>query len=103
METVWIQGSGYFPAVQQLAIHEEDQQSIVFREGEAMNALESVKDTTLMAFFKFNCTEVQPGNLNIKIFQSLAPFLKTLGTGESFHQNLRKKSLANLRICFITY
>ena len=63
-----------FPAVQQLAIHEEDQQSIVFREGEAMNALESVKDTTLMAFFKFNCTEVEARKIKYQDFPKFCTF-----------------------------
>ena len=65
-----------FPAVQQLAIHEEDQQSIVFREGEAMDALESVKDTTLMAFFKFNCTEVEARKLKYQDFPKSCTFSK---------------------------
>jgi hypothetical protein len=63
-----------FPAVQQLAIHEEDQQNIVFREGEAMNALESVKDTTLMAFFKFNSTEERACKIKYQDFPKFCTF-----------------------------
>jgi hypothetical protein len=63
-----------FPAVQQLAIHEEDQQNIVFREGEAMNALESVKDTTLMAFFKFNATEERACKIKYQDFPKFCTF-----------------------------
>ena len=37
-----------FPVVQQLAIHEEDQQNIIFKEGLATEALENVKDTTFV-------------------------------------------------------
>ena len=43
-----------FPAVQKLAIHTEGQHQVIFREGLASKALEEVKDTTLMAFFKLN-------------------------------------------------
>ena len=63
-----------FPAVQQLAIHEEDQQNIVFREGEAMDALEKVKDTTLMAFFKFNSTEAEARRMKYQDFPKFCTF-----------------------------
>ena len=63
-----------FPAVQQLAIHEENQQNIVFREGEAMDALENVKDTTLMAFFKFNSTEVEARKMKYQDFPKFCTF-----------------------------
>ena len=63
-----------FPSVQQLAIHEEDQQNVVFREGEAMNALENVKDTTLMAFFKFNCTETAARKIKYQDFPKFCTF-----------------------------
>jgi hypothetical protein len=43
-----------FPAVQKLAIHTEGQHQVIFKEGHALKALESVKDTTLMAYFKLN-------------------------------------------------
>ena len=43
-----------FPAVQKLAIHTEGQHQVIFKEGFASKALEEVKDTTLMAFFKLN-------------------------------------------------
>ena len=43
-----------FPAVQKLAIHTEGQHTVIFKEGEAAQALEEVKDSTLMAFFKLN-------------------------------------------------
>ena len=43
-----------FPAVTSLAIHTEGQQNIVFREGQAKEALAAAKDTTLLAFFKLN-------------------------------------------------
>ena len=43
-----------FPAVQKLAIHTEGQHTVIFKEGKAAQALEEVKDSTLMAFFKLN-------------------------------------------------
>ena len=43
-----------FPAVQKLAIHTEGQHTVIFREGKAAQAIEEVKDSTLMAFFKLN-------------------------------------------------
>ena len=43
-----------FPAVQKLAIHTEGQHQVIFKEGQALQALEGVKDTTLMAYFKLN-------------------------------------------------
>ena len=43
-----------FPAVQKLAIHTEGQNHVIFREGQALKAIEEVKDTTLMAYFKLN-------------------------------------------------
>ena len=43
-----------FPAVQKLAIHTEGQHQVIFKEGHALQALEGVKDTTLMAYFKLN-------------------------------------------------
>ena len=43
-----------FPAVQKLAIHTEGQHQVIFKEGKALKALEEVKDTTLMAYFKLN-------------------------------------------------
>ena len=46
-----------FPAVQKLAIHVEGQHQVIFREGQALQALEGVKDTTLMAYFKLNAED----------------------------------------------
>ena len=43
-----------FPAVQKLAIHTEGQHQVIFKEEKALQALEEVKDTTLMAYFKLN-------------------------------------------------
>ena len=63
-----------YPAVQQLAIHEEGQQNIVFREGEAKNALENVKDTTLLAFFKFNSTEKEARKIKYQDFPKFCTF-----------------------------
>ena len=63
-----------FPAVQQLAIHEEGQQSVIFKEGEALNALESVKDTTLMAFFKFNTSEQKARKIKYQDFPKFCTF-----------------------------
>ena len=42
------------PAVQKLAIHTEGQHTVIFKECKAVQALEEVKDSTLMAFFKLN-------------------------------------------------
>ena len=42
------------PAVMKLAIHVEDQHSVCFQEGRAEQALETVKPTTLMAYFDLN-------------------------------------------------
>ena len=42
------------PAVMKLAIHTEDQQNVCFREGHAEQAVENIKPTTLMAYFKLN-------------------------------------------------
>ena len=52
----------------QLAIHEEGQQTVIFREGEALEALENVKDTTLIAFFKFNRIEPRANNIKYQDF-----------------------------------
>ena len=65
-----------FPAVQQLAIHEEDQQNIIFKEGQAMEALENVKDTTLMAFFKFNAVETQARKITYQDFPKFCTFAR---------------------------
>ena len=43
-----------FPAVQKLAIHTDGQHQVIFKEGHALEAMESAKDTTLMAYFKLN-------------------------------------------------
>ena len=42
------------PAVTNLAIHTAGQQSIIFREGHAQEALAAAKPTTLLAFFQLN-------------------------------------------------
>ena len=52
-----------FPAVYQLAIHLEGQQTVVFKEGEEAAAVEKDRDTTLTAFFKFNQTEAEARNI----------------------------------------
>ena len=57
-----------YPAVMQLAIHEEGQQTVIFREGEALEALENVKDTTLTAFFKFNSIKPRANNIKYQDF-----------------------------------
>jgi hypothetical protein len=49
-----------FPAVQTLAVHEEGQQNILFRDGKAEQALNAAKDTTLIAFFKLNSSHPDP-------------------------------------------
>ncbi|XP_064637083.1 uncharacterized protein LOC135493587 [Lineus longissimus] len=43
-----------YPAVQSLAIHLQHQQNVIFKEDMAEEALDTMKDTTLMAFFKLN-------------------------------------------------
>ena len=63
-----------FPAVQQLAIHEEDQQNIIFREGNAVQALQNVKDTTLLAFFKFNSTNEAARSIKYQDFPKFCTF-----------------------------
>jgi hypothetical protein len=47
------------PAVMKLAIHTEDQQNVCFREGHAEQAVENIKPTTLMAYFKLNQEDIQ--------------------------------------------
>ena len=51
-----------FPAVQKLAIHTEGQHTVIFKEGMAAQAMEEVKDTTLMAFFKLNQEDEEARN-----------------------------------------
>ena len=63
-----------FPAVQQLCIHDEGQQNIIFREGQATNALENVKDTTLLAFFKFNLHEIDARKIKYQDFPKFCTF-----------------------------
>ena len=90
-----------FPAVQQLAIHEEGQQSVIFKEGEALNALESVKDTTLMAFLSSTHPNKKQGKSNIKIFLSSAHLVEMLGIGgKSYHQMLKFLELLEGSILF---
>ena len=64
-----------YPAVQQLAIHEEGQQSVIFKEGEAKKALETVKDTTLLAFFKFNSSEPEARSIKYQDFPKFCTFV----------------------------
>ena len=44
------------PAVTRLAIHDEGQQNVMFREGQEVEAVEKQVNTTLMAFFDTNKT-----------------------------------------------
>ena len=43
-----------FPAVVRLAVHEEDKQFVTFKPGQAKEAVENPKDTTLIAWLKYN-------------------------------------------------
>jgi hypothetical protein len=51
------------PAVMKLAIHTEEQQNICFREGQAEQALENAKPTTLMAYFQLNIDDIDARNI----------------------------------------
>ena len=59
-----------------LAIHEEGQHTVVFREGEAQQALANVKDTTLLAFFKFNSAEPEAASIKYQDFPKYCTFVK---------------------------
>ena len=63
-----------FPAVMQLAVHEEGQQTVIFREGEAQQAVENVQDTTLLAFFRFNSSEPEANNIKYQDFPKFCTF-----------------------------
>ena len=43
-----------YPSIQRLALHLPDQQTVVYREGDAQNAVENPKSTTLTAWFEAN-------------------------------------------------
>ena len=72
-----------YPAVMHLAIHEEGQHTVVFREGEAQQALENVKDTTLLAFFKFNSAEPEAASIKYQDFPKYCTFLMNSWPGEN--------------------
>ncbi len=56
------------PAVERLAIHEENQQKVTFRVGEEEKALEKNQDTTLTAWMKFNKDNPEARNIKYPDF-----------------------------------
>ena len=52
-----------YPSIQRLALHLPDQQTVVYREGEAQNAVQNPKPTTLTAWFEANYLYPQASEL----------------------------------------
>ena len=47
---------GHDPSIQRLAVHEHNQQSVIFKENNVQQALDNVKRTTLLGWFQLNRT-----------------------------------------------
>ena len=47
---------GHDPSIQRLAVHEHNQQSVIFKENDVEQALDKVKRTTLLGWFQLNST-----------------------------------------------
>ena len=56
------------PAVQRLAVHLPEQQSVIYREGKAEKALHEMKHTTLTAWFKINAESNEARSTSYHLF-----------------------------------
>ena len=56
------------PAVQRLAVHLPEQQSVIYREGKAEKALHEMKNTTLTAWFKINAESNEARSTSYHLF-----------------------------------
>ena len=50
---------GRDPSIQRLAVHEHNQQSVIFKEDDVEQAVRNLKRTTLLGWFELNCRDVR--------------------------------------------